>query len=328
MSVHDVSEVPAELISAIRAAERPVVLGHVTPDADCIGSIGALGLGLQRHGRTPLLCVPGALARSLEYLVGVGELTLQSPADLNGCDLAIVLDTAKDKRVNAGEVARALGDLPIVNIDHHATNQGFGRYNWVDANRSSTCEMVFELLTALDVPITPPIATLLYSGIFSDTMGFSLSNTTPRSLDVAHHLALAGARIPELCERLHRSQSRAEFALLKVIYANTRVSDDGRIAWSTATHDEIVAADCDASTIDDQVEVPRSIEGISIAILFTEGEAGVVRMNFRGESGLSILPLAEHFGGGGHHAAAGARRRGRFDFIVEEVVRAAQQYLP
>lgn len=316
------------LIERLRTARVVACLGHETPDADCLGSAGGLALGLRAMGKEARLLMPGGVARKLDFLLGIGDLRRETEAAaLAGCDLAAICDTAKEKRVNGPGGYAALQHLPIVNIDHHATNSGYGTQAWIDATRSSASEMVFEILQALDAPIDARLATLIYAGIFSDTQGFSLSNTTPRSLEVAAELARRGARVSEVCERLDRSVSCAEFALLRVIYANTQLSDDGVLAWSSASYAEITGAGCNADTIDDQVEVPRSIEGIRVAVLFTEGEPGVVRMNFRGEGGLSILALAEQFGGGGHHAAAGARQRGELREIVTRVLGAAREFL-
>lgn len=322
------TSVPPELPIAIRAARHIVLAGHETPDADCIGCCGALWLGLRTLGKDARLVMPGALSRKVEYLVHRTELTIDTAAAaLDGCDLAILCDTAKEKRANVPGGFEALRGTPVANIDHHATNTGFGAHTWIDAQRSSTSEMVYELLFALGVSLTVPLATLLYAGIHSDTKGFSLSNTTPRCLEISAALAAAGAPINELCEELDRSMTRGEFMLNQVVYANTRVSACGRIAWSSASYEEIRRSGCSADTIDDQVEIPRSIAGIRIAILFSEGETGVVRMNFRGERGTSVLNLAESFGGGGHHAAAGARRRAALAEVVSEVTSAALAHL-
>lgn len=319
--------VPAEVCAALRSARRVALIGHVTPDADCVASLAALWLALPELGVTPLAVLPpGTVSRRMNLLVRHAGLTPATPAEIRQADLALVLDTAKDRRVNLEGKLDALPGVPVVNIDHHATNPRFGRWNWVVADASSTSELVYGLLGALGCRITPTIATLLYAGMHSDTQGFSLTNTTAASLLAAHRLALAGARIHEICECLHRSQSRGEFELHKVIYANTRVSDDGRLAWSTASHDEITRTGCDAATIDNQVEIPRSIEGIMVAILFTEGERGRVRLNFRGEQGVSVLELAQQFGGGGHHASAGARLEGTLEQVLTRVLPAARAY--
>ncbi len=144
---------------------------------------------------------------------------------------------------------------------------------------------------------------------------------------VAGELAEAGARVAEICEQLHRSQSRSQYELSRIVYANTRLSRDGRLAWSTASQDEIFATGCDASSIDHQVEIPRSIAGVLVAIMFSQGEPGVVRMSFRGEGGVAVRPLAEQFGGGGHHTSAGARFRGTLEDALARVLPAAHAYV-
>lgn len=324
----DPAVVPAEICTALRGARHVALVGHVTPDADALASMGSLWLALPELGAHPHLVLPaGSVSRQLDYLVRYAGLRPCHAADLKELDLILALDTAKDKRLNQEEHQTALTNIPILNIDHHATNTGFGRWNWIVPEASSTSELVHALLCALGCRITPTIATLLYAGIHTDTQGFSLSNTGPNALRVGHALALAGARIPQVCERMHRSRSRGEFQLLSIVYGNTRVSEDGRLAWSTVSHAELSATGCRAADIDDQVEIPRQIEGICVAILFSEGEPGKIRMNFRGERGVSVLELATQFGGGGHHASAGARLAGTMDEIVAQVLPAALAFV-
>jgi phosphoesterase RecJ-like protein len=320
--------VPAEICAAIRAARHIAIVSHVTPDADAIASSGALWLALPELGTHPHLVLPeGSVSRQLSYLMRFAGLEPARLSDVREVDLIIALDTAKDKRLNGEEHLATLTRIPILNIDHHATNTQFGRWNWIVDTASSTSELVYGVLRALGCQITPTIATLLYAGIHTDTQGFALANTDAHSLRVGHELALAGARIAEVCERMHRSRSRGEFELLTVVYRKTRVSEDGRLAWSTVDFQEIAATGCRAADIDDQVEIPRQIEGIAVAILFSEGEPGKVRLNFRGEQGVSVLELATRFGGGGHHASAGARLSGSIAEITSRVLPVAREYV-
>ncbi len=320
--------VPSEVCDAIRAATKVALMGHVTPDADCLGVIGAMKLGLEQLGKQPVCAMPaGSVNRKLQFMVALADFTPGTAEQLAACDLAVAMDTAKEKRVNVDGKLEALPDAKVLNIDHHASNTQYGAVNWVEGTRSSSCEMVYEVLRALDVEITPAIATLLYAGIHNDTQGFSLSNTTGRSLQVGHELIEAGAAVEDTCERLNRSYNQPEFQLLKTVYANTRVSDDGRLGWSTCNHQEIHGAGCTAEDIDDQVEIVRSIEGVRVAILFSEGNPGKIRMNFRGERGLPILELAQQFGGGGHNMAAGAILDGTVADVVGKVTAAAAAYI-
>ena len=322
------SSVPAEICQAIRAAKRIGLAGHVTPDADCLGSLGALHLALPELGIRPFVALPaGSVSRRLAFLLEICGMQPASAAELKSCDTLLVVDTAKSPRVNIDGKIDSYSGVPIINVDHHATNPNYGKWNWVDAHRSSSAEMVYEVVRALGCAVTPTLATMLYAGIHSDTQGFSLSNTTPRSLEIGHDLALAGARIPQLCEKLNRSHSFGEFELRQVVYRNTRISDDGRLAWSTVSHNEFAHTGCVASDIDDQVEIPRSIEDIRAVVLFSEGNPGKIRMNFRGERGVSILELAQQFGGGGHKAAAGAILDGSIESVTERVLPAALRFV-
>jgi phosphoesterase RecJ-like protein len=317
-----------DICDTIRAAGKIALIGHVTPDADCFAVIGAMHLALPELGKYAYASLPeGTVARRLAFLVEMAGVKPATGHELAECDLALVMDTAKDRRVNVQGKLEALPNAKIVNIDHHATNTCFGELNWIEGDASSTSELVYLLIRALGCQITPTIATLIYAGIHSDTQGFSLSNTTTRSLEISHQLAEAGADIIHTCEKLNRSRSRSEFELLKVIYRNTQVSEDGRLAWSTVNHAEITHAGCHANDIDDQVEVVRSIEGVKVAILFTEGRQGKIRMNFRGERGLSVLELAKEFGGGGHHASAGAILDGTVEEITDRVIPAAKEFV-
>ncbi|MFQ5806618.1 MAG: bifunctional oligoribonuclease/PAP phosphatase NrnA [Phycisphaerae bacterium] len=317
-----------EICDAIRAANKIALAAHVTPDADCLAVLGAMYLALPELGKYPYVSLPaGTVARRLAFLEELAGVKPATSQELAECDLALVMDTAKDRRVNLVGKLEAIPNAKIINIDHHASNTQFGQWNWVEANASSSSELIYLLLRALGCQITPTIATLIYAGIHSDTQGFSLSNATTRSLEIAHELARMGADIIHTCEKLNRSRSRSEFELLKVVYRNTQVSDDGKLAWSTADYDEIADAGCHANDVDDQVEVVRSIEGVRLAILFTEGNRGKIRMNFRGERGVSALALAKEFGGGGHHASAGAILDGTIEEITGRVIPAAKEYV-
>lgn len=321
------NSVPREICDAIRGASRIALIGHVTPDADCLGVIGAAHVALAELGKHTFPSMPpGSVSRKLDFMVEQAGWRPATADELATCDLALVMDTAKARRSNVDGKLEALPNAAVLNVDHHASNEMFGKWNWVEGHRSSACEMVYEMLRALGCQITPTIATLLYAGIHSDTQGFSLSNTTARSLEVAHDLAAAGAEIIETCERLCRSRSRSEFDLLKVIYGNTRISEDGAFGWSTVSHAEMTAAGCNANDIDDQVEIVRAIDGVLVAVLFSEGNAGKVRMNFRGDRGVAVLDLAKQFGGGGHQQAAGAIMDGTIEDVAAKVVPAGKQY--
>ncbi len=319
------------LIEVIRSMRAPIVLSHVVPDADALGSMLAMAAAWSGPQCSPRVSVPaGSLSQRLSFLLDWAKAPVAGATDFAAADGFIVLDTAKKSRCNVGP---ALKDTDwsagrrLINVDHHATNTRFGDVNWIVGDAGSTCELVYHLLRAADRPIPALTASLLYAGIQTDTLGFSLPTTRASALRAAADLVGFGADIGELGERLHRSQRQSEFDLLRVIYANTKIVGDGEVAYSTASYEEIHQAGCSASDIDDQINVPRSLAGVRLAMLFTEGRPGKTRVNFRGSGPVTVADLAAQFGGGGHTQAAGAVLDCGLADAVQRVVPQAQRHM-
>ncbi len=323
-------EVPPTVIESVRGMQRPVVVSHVRPDADCLGSMLGLASVLKATGAAARVSVPaGTVSRRLAFMVAWGEVDAASDDDFAKADGFIAVDTAKKSRCN---VPKSLGDdwsagRPLVNIDHHESNTNFGDVNWVEASAASSSELVYRLIRAAEWPMSANVASLLYSGVHSDTVGFSLPTATADSLGIAADLVRHGADVGTVGQRLYRSQAASEFGLARLIYANTRIVAGGAIAYSTATFDELTCTGCTAADVDDQVGIPRSIDGIRMAILFTEGKPGKTRVNLRGEDGVNVLSLATELGGGGHAQSAGAVIDAAVPEAVERVLNRAIEHL-
>ncbi|MCH7812562.1 MAG: DHH family phosphoesterase, partial [Planctomycetes bacterium] len=237
--------VPSDLLEALAGLRRPVVVGHVLPDADCLGSMLAVaGAWPGDHGRCAAVCLPaGTVSRRLEFMVDWAGVRVVDASGLAAADGLVVVDTATPERGNVAEAVSPdwFTGRPVVNIDHHQTNTRFGTVNWVVDEASSAAELVYDVIRAAGRPLTATAASLLFAGLHADTRGFTIDGVRARSLAVAAELVEAGARVGEIGERLYRSRSRCEFELLKLIYANTRSVAEGRIALSTADHGEIAA---------------------------------------------------------------------------------------
>ena len=319
------------MVRVLESWKRTVVITHVTPDADALGSMLCLakvfGDGAGQSATVSL--GEHSLSQRLAFLHEWAGLEVATVEDFARADGFVVVDTARKQRCDLREDVPEDWDSgrPILNIDHHTSNTRFGTINWVVGDASSSAELIYHLIKAWGRPIEPLLGSLLYAGIHSDTAGFSLPNTSPSGLAAAADLVASGADVAKLGERLCRSQRLSEFRLLRAIYANTQLAAGGRIAYSTADHREIVEAGCAAADIDEQVSVPRALHGAQLAMLFTEGVRGRTRINFRGDSGVSVLPLAKTFGGGGHDSAAGAILDGTPGEVVARVLPEAEAYL-
>lgn len=325
------SQFPQEVVDRIAAMRRPVVVAHVVPDTDALGSMFGFALAYAGNGCRPKVALPaGSLSQKNAFMHEWAKVEIASPEDYKNADGFVVLDTAKKPRCNVDACFKDVdwsAGRPVINIDHHDTNTQFGDVNWVIPDATSCAEIVHRLLVAAGKPISPMAATMLYGGIHGDTLGFSLPTTSAESLRSAAELVSLGANVSELCENLCRSQTRSEFDLLRHVYANTKVAADGRVAYSTLTHAEITGAGCTAQDIDDQVSIPRSLRGVKLSFLLSEGNPGKTRINFRGEGNVDVLELARKFNGGGHTQAAGAVIDGTIPDVESRVLAAAVEHI-
>ena len=332
MTTTESTHLPNEdFVRQLLKVRRPLILGHVTPDADAIGSALGLATTMREQGIDAVGGLPTwSVANKLEFLLQLADNTPRvdhwSPEDQ--FDAFVVLDTAGAKRINMTPVLDAEGGADVFNIDHHVSNTRFGRHNWIDATASSTCELVARLIQKLEWRMSPNVASLLYAGMYGDTAGFSLPSTSPSTMETAAMLLRNGADVAFVGEQLCRSQVRSDFELLRRVYDNTVITADQRIAYSHLSHEDFLAAGARAEDIDDQVSIPLALKGVHMAMLFTEGEKGVVRINLRSEGGVRVVELAQQFNGGGHTHAAGVRIRNKsIQEVIEEVVAAAHQNL-
>ncbi|MEK6674274.1 MAG: DHH family phosphoesterase, partial [Planctomycetota bacterium] len=263
--------VPVDVVAKLKTLRHPVVVAHVVPDSDALGSMFGLATAWSMAGAKIKVSLPeGSLSQRLLFLHQMAGLSVATSQDFQTADGFVALDTAKKGRCNVGSALKDTdwsAGRPLINIDHHATNTRFGDLNWVVETAGSACELVYYLLRALDWPITPTTASLLYAGIQTDTLGFSLPTTNAAALRACADLVEFGAEVGDLGERLCRSQTQSEFELLRVVYDNTKVLADGRLAFSTASYDEIHHAGCTAADIDEQINVPRSLRGVQLAML-------------------------------------------------------------
>lgn len=327
----EVGKAPREVVDLIASMRHPVVVAHVVPDTDALGSMFGFALAYSGNNCRPKVALPkGSLSQKNAFMLDWAKVEVATPEDYRQADGFVVLDTAKKPRCNVEPVFKDMdwsAGRPVVNIDHHDTNTQFGDLNWVIPDATSCAEIVYKLLVSAGKPISPMTATMLYGGVHGDTLGFSLPSTTAEGLRTAAELVALGANVSELCENLCRSQTRSEFDLLRHVYANTKVVADGRVAYSTLTHAEITGAGCTAQDIDDQVSIPRSLRGVKLSFLLSEGNKGKTRINFRGEGNVDVLELARQFNGGGHAQAAGAVIDGAISDVESRVVAAAVAHI-
>ena len=308
----------------LRDWRGPVVLiAHVDPDGDALGSTLGLKRALDALGKRTML--PLEPPRFLAFLVEEGELAEPLETLPEGCLLAI-LDVAEENRAVGAPLT---GAAFTINIDHHGTNPRFGDLACVEPDRAATAHIVKDVIDALGVTWTSDIATPCLTGILTDTGNLRFGNTTPETLQAAGALIAAGVPYAELTDRL-QWRHPDYFKMLGKVMSTVEFPLGGLVAMARLTQkmrDEIGPTDDDS---DDYVGFIRYAEGAQLAIFLKErsDEAGPkTKISVRAKEGVSAQAVCLAFGGGGHVAAAGATLHVPIDEARAQVLVAAKKEL-
>ena len=231
-------------------------------------------------------------------------------------DLIIVLDSPDLDRLGVfyDENPELFYDVPVINIDHHPSNEYFGKVNWVDVTAASTAEILVSLIEALGSPIKgnggmnlmdPDIATALLTGLTTDTGSFQNANTTPKSLTVAAQLVASGARQQEIIRSIYKTKPLSTLKLWGKALSNLQAVPEARFVYATLKKADFAAAGADehesSGVID---ELMKTADGVDFALLVVERNGGVHGSLRAVEKGVDVSIVARIFGGGGHDMAA------------------------
>ena len=313
-----------EIIGAIKQrfdkARNIIVASHVRPDGDAIGSLLGLGLALSNAGKSVRMVLADGIPSSFKHLQGSAQVVKEPVGEY---DTFITVDCADFKRV--GKVFQDFGQ-PDINVDHHKTNENFGKLNLVEAEEVATSAILANHLPTWGLPITRPIAEALLTGIITDTLGFRTSNTNPSALRLCAMLMETGANMPELYMRslVHKSFPAARYWGAGL----SSLEQENGIVWGTLTLEDRKRSGYSGNDDADLINLISAIHGNKVGMIFVEQSDKHVKISWRAlEDGIDVSPIAKQFGGGGHAAAAGADIPGSLDEIQPVVLKATREKL-
>ena len=284
-----------EAAEKLMAAKKLLITAHVNPDGDAVGSTLALAAFLRSKGKTATVMIDDKLPKNLSFLPGYDRIVRPEEGKKADAELLVILDTSLDR---IGEVAKAAEGLPVLNIDHHISNDGKADFLYND-NRAAAAEMIFEIIDHLGGDFPPEVATPLYTGLATDTGFFKFSNTRPDTLRAAARLLEAGVRPEQVSESLEEKPEsivRGQAAALQTM----ELSYGGRVAGLYL--DKELATSLE--TTEGFIDFVRVIEGVEIAVLIKCMDENFCRVSVRSK-GRDVSKVAMKFGGGGHIRAAG-----------------------
>jgi phosphoesterase RecJ-like protein len=298
---------PPQLLEILSEPSGSVLcLGHVHPDGDVLGTLFGLGLSLGAAGASVTFAGPHPVPETLSFLPGVDRWQVWKAAPVT-FDIIVMTDCPNPNR-SEGLLEGARGpQTRVLNIDHHPDNRCYGTVDWIDPSAAATGEMVFDLVGALGLRVTPAVALNLFTAIHTDTGSFRYSNTTPRTFRIAAELAAAGADPALVSDRLYQQRAGDSLVQLGEVLRRVEISDDGQVAWLCVPRGLVSREFLEA---EDLVGYPRSVRGVKVAVLFSEEAPGKIKASLRGKGDVPVNAIAHRFGGGGHENAAGCTLSG------------------
>ena len=234
-----------------------------------------------------------------------------SAGELDRFDLVVTVECPDLDRPGL----EGLDRRPIVNIDHHRANPGYGEVNYVDEHSPAVGEMVWLLYGVAGVQPSPAAATNAYVALSTDTGDFRFANATGRAFRAAAEMVEAGASPAQVSSWVHESRSAASVRLLGEALKTLTFGSGGALATMSVDPDAYRRAEAGPQDSEDLVSVPRSIVGVRAVALLKQWEPGVVRVSLRSKGDLDVRSVAAVFGGGGHTSAAGCTVRGELDAV-------------
>ena len=320
MTPTPVAPTPDDALTPFRRAPgRALMLGHVHPDADVLGTLLALGLALEARGWRVVYGGPHPAPGALGFLPGVERYQVLKALD-GAFDVAVLTDCPNPGRTEGLiDQAKAAAGV-VVNIDHHPDNRRYGHVNWIDTAAAATGEMVYRLLVALELPITPPIATNLFTAVHTDTGSFRYSNVTPATFQIAADLVAAGAEPAAVSSALYERRAAGALRMLGQTLSRIEVSEDGRVAWLALPAGAVPETFVESEEL---VNYPRSIDSVRVACLL-RALGDRVKVSLRGKGDVDVQKIAAKFGGGGHPNAAGFTVPGALEPVTRDVLAAVR----
>lgn len=294
-----------ETIGRLLRAENVLILSHKNPDGDTIGSAAALMHALKNLGKEAAVLCSDPIPSRYSYMQ-IEPFTGQFDPGYT-----VAVDVASIQLF--GDSIQPYTEHIDLCIDHHPSNCGYAKAMLLEPTAAATCEIMYDVLTAMNVEITPIIAECLYTGLSTDTGCFLFSNTSAKAHILAAKLIEAGARIEELNMILFESKSKARMAIELVALENLEYHFDGRCALMSLTREQIAASGVAANELEDITSLPRKIEGVQAGVTLRQLPGASYKISIRTVEGVDACAIAKRLGGGGHARAAGCELEGNLE---------------
>jgi phosphoesterase RecJ-like protein len=279
-----------------------LLTSHARPDGDSIGSQLAMAFALDALGKRVRIVNADAAPDHYREFPGVDRIEI-TPSVPQGADAdtVIVMECSDLSRTGVS----GFEGRYIINIDHHVGNRMYGTLNWFDETAAACGEMVFELIRALDVPLSYEIATHIYLAILTDTGSFHHSHISPRTFDICRQTVEAGVNPAAMARRVFDSNSFGKLKLIGALLDSMELADAGRLAVLYMDEAMLAACGCTHNDTEGVINLPLTAREIQAVVFFKVAANGEIRVSMRSKYDVDVRLVATQYGGGGHKNAAG-----------------------
>jgi phosphoesterase RecJ-like protein len=301
----------------IRQRQRFLLTSHARPDGDSIGSQLAMAFALDALGKQVRIVNADAAPEHYQDFPGMERIAIAPATDTSDVDAVIVMECGDLARTGVAGLEHPF----IINIDHHLGNTMYGAINWFDQSAAACGEMVFDIIRALEVPLTVEIATHVYLAILTDTGSFHHSNITPRTFDICRQAVEAGVNPAAMARRVFDSNSFGKLKLIGALLDGMELADTGRLAVLYMDDRMLAACGCTHNDTEGLINLPLTAREIQAVVFFKAGADDAVRVSMRSKYDVDVRQVANQFGGGGHKNAAGFTVPGRLADVRPRILK-------
>ena len=310
-------------VECIKRNKHFLISSHTNLEGDALGSELAFYLLLKKLGKSAVIVNEDDVPYGYDFLPGKDIIRrYKDNMKVPDFDCFAVLDCSGLRRT--GEVYRLnlKAKKPVLNIDHHISNERFGALNWVEPDASSCAEMVYKLYKKLGIPFDKDSATLLYTGLLADSGSFRYSNTTSFTHKAAAELLRYGLDVVYIYKKVYEEVPFEDMRLLTKILPGVRREDKGKIIWCEIKSSLLRNKKLSFDLSEHILTFARAIKDMEVAVLFKEnlGVKNEIRVNLRSQGAVDVNKIAQCFGGGGHKAASGATIKGKIEQVRRRVL--------
>ena len=274
-----------------------LILCHQHPDGDTLGSAFALYYALGTLGIRARVLSPDPIPKRFDYLLTGYHPQQYTPQSIIAVDVA---DLQLLKQVEEGYKQHI-----TLAIDHHESHKEYAQYTCLDAAAASTAEIVYEIITQLQVTFSRQIASCIYTGVSTDTGCFKFSNTTAYTHLVAAKCFQAGVDFAAINRSMFETKSKSRIVLERMLMDTLQFHFDDRCAMVYITRDMLATSGAQDDEIDSLSDLPRQIEGVDVGICLRELASGGFKVSMRSSQYINVSQVCAALGGGGHVRAAG-----------------------